>query len=338
MKELIIGITGADGVCLGVRLLEMLRDIKGVATHLVMTRQAEANLRLEGCRSADAVRGMADHSHAIDDMAASIASGSFVTDGMIIAPCSMKTLGGITSGYSCDLLLRAADVCLKEGRKVVLVPREMPLGRLHLRNLLTASELGCMIVPPMLTFYNAPRSIRDLMDHVLAKALLPFGIFAPGFNPWRGTEQETEESRTEMRDAAPFGAPVVLHEGSGRTAVRLEARSIGPDLDVLLSGGSAHIGATALALPPDEDGVDGDAAKPCVRTLAVPGHRDDVPARALAARLCLAVKRPVCVTAGIHIDAASGEEIAVILRNAERACDRLAICLAPQSAPLRETP
>ncbi|MCR5563804.1 MAG: UbiX family flavin prenyltransferase [Desulfovibrio sp.] len=190
MKKLIIGITGADGVCLGVRLLEMLRDMEDVTTHLVMTRQAETNLRLEGFPSPDAVRDMADHCHSIDNMAASIASGSFVTDGMIIAPCSMKTLGGITSGYSCDLLLRAADVCLKEGRKVVLVPRESPLSRLHLRNLLTANELGCMIVPPMLTFYNTPQSLQDLIDHVLTKALLPFGISASGFRPWRGTEEE----------------------------------------------------------------------------------------------------------------------------------------------------
>lgn len=190
MKELIIGITGADGVCLGVRLLEILRDMEDVTTHLVMTRQAEANLRLEGSHSPDAVRDMADYCHAIDNMTASIASGSFVTDGMIVAPCSMKTLGGITTGYSCDLLLRAADVCLKEGRKVVLVPREIPLGRLHLRNLLTANELGCMIVPPMLTFYNAPHSFQDLMDHVLGKVLLPFGIFATGFRPWKGTEEE----------------------------------------------------------------------------------------------------------------------------------------------------
>ncbi|MCR5563805.1 MAG: hypothetical protein K6F46_10675 [Desulfovibrio sp.] len=132
-----------------------------------------------------------------------------------------------------------------------------------------------------------------------------------------------------MCDAASPGTPIVLHEGTGRTAVRLEARRIGADIAVLLSGGTVHIGATVLALPPalfpdDHDG----APRPCVRALTVPGHRDDVPARALAARLCLAMNRPVCVTAGIHIDAASRAEIAVILRNAERACDRLILCLA----------
>lgn len=134
-----------------------------------------------------------------------------------------------------------------------------------------------------------------------------------------------------MGDAASPGTPIVLHEGTGRSAVRLEARRIGSDLAVLLSGGSEHIGATVLALPPalpPDEAVCDDATRPCVRTLTVPGHRDDVPARMLAARLCLAMNRPVCVTAGIHIDAASREEIDAILCNAERACDRLILCLA----------
>ena len=186
MKRLIIGITGADGVCLGVRLLRVLKDVEGIETHLVMTESAVKNLQIEGGATADELRGLADAVYDIRNLAAAVSSGSFITDGMIIVPCSMKTLAGIVSGYSENLLLRAADVCLKEGRKLVLVPREMPLGRLHLRNLLTASELGCTIVPPVLTFYNRPASVEDHIDHILAKALLPFGVILPNFRAWEG--------------------------------------------------------------------------------------------------------------------------------------------------------
>ena len=128
---------------------------------------------------------LADAVYDPGDMAAAISSGSFVTDGMIVLPCSMKTLAGVVSGYTDNLLLRAADVCLKEGRRVVLCPREMPLGRVHLRNLLSASELGCVIVPPILTFYNAPQTLDDQIRHVVGKALLPFGIETDGFVPWK---------------------------------------------------------------------------------------------------------------------------------------------------------
>ena len=127
---------------------------------------------------------LADRVYPPDDMAAAISSGSFVTDGMIVLPCSMKTLAGIVSGYADNLLLRAADVTLKEGRKLVLCPREMPLGRVHLRNLLAASELGCAIIPPMLTFYNHPMTVEDEISHVVGKVLLQFGITPRSFKPW----------------------------------------------------------------------------------------------------------------------------------------------------------
>jgi len=186
MKRLIIGLTGADGVCLGVRLLELLREMPDIETHLVMTEAAERNLLLEGKTTPDGVRALADKCYAIDDMTALIASGSFVTAGMLIVPCSMKSLAALTCGYTENLLQRAADVCLKEKRRVVLVPREMPLGRVHLRNLLTADELGCTIVPPVLTFYNKPQNIQDHIDHILGKALLQFDIQLPAFRAWEG--------------------------------------------------------------------------------------------------------------------------------------------------------
>lgn len=185
MRKIIIGISGADGVCLGVRLLELLKNLEEVETHLVMTPSAKRNLELEGI-SIDSVMTLADYTYQPDDMTAKIASGSFGTEGMIIVPCSMKSLAALTSGYTDNLLQRAADVCLKENRKVVLIPREMPLGRVHLRNLLTANELGCTIIPPVLTFYNQPTSVQDHIDHILGKALMQFGITLSTFKAWEG--------------------------------------------------------------------------------------------------------------------------------------------------------
>ena len=126
-------------------------------------------------------------------MAAAISSGSFYTDGMIVAPCSMKTLSAIANGYSDSLLIRAADVCIKECRKVVLMPREMPLSRIHLRNMSLAAEAGCVIVPPMLTFYNGSKSVDDMVNHALGKALMQFGIVLPGFQSWRGDHLSKED-------------------------------------------------------------------------------------------------------------------------------------------------
>ena len=186
MKKLIVGISGADGVCIGRRVLEVLREEPGVETHLVMSRAAERNFRLEYGVDAQEIKALADVVYEPEDMAAKISSGSYLTDGMIVAPCSMKTLAGIAHGYADNLLVRAADVCLKENRRVVLIPREMPLGLIHLRNLTAAAEAGCAIVPPMLTFYNRPGTVARQVDHVVGKALMQFGIVPACFHPWEG--------------------------------------------------------------------------------------------------------------------------------------------------------
>lgn len=186
MKKLIIGISGADGVCMGWRALELLREMPEVETHLVMSRAAERNFRLECDVDAAAVKALADYCYDPEDMAAAIASGSFITEGMLVAPCSMKTLSAIANGYADTLLVRAADVCLKERRRVVIMPRETPLGLIHLRNLIAAAEAGCAIVPPMMTFYNHPVALSDQVDHVVGKALMQFGLTPPGFRPWTG--------------------------------------------------------------------------------------------------------------------------------------------------------
>ena len=184
--RIIEGISGADGVSLGVRLLGILRSMEGVETLLIMSRAAERNLALEGQPAPGEVRALADRWYEPEDMAAEVASGSFPTDGMIVAPCSMKTLSAVAHGYTENLLVRAADVCLKEGRRVVLMPRETPLGIIHIKNMLAAAEAGCAIVPPMLTYYCRPESLDDAADHVLGKALMQFGLTPPGFRPWGG--------------------------------------------------------------------------------------------------------------------------------------------------------
>lgn len=181
--RIIVGVSGASGVVMSRSLLAALRRA-GCETHLVVTDAARRTWELETGGSVDALLGLADRVYDAHDMAACISSGSFVTDGMIVLPCSMKTLAGIVSGYTDNLLLRAADVCLKENRRVVLCPRETPLGRVHLRNLLAASELGCVIVPPMLTFYNAPQTVQEQINHVVGKVLLQLGIVSEDFVPW----------------------------------------------------------------------------------------------------------------------------------------------------------
>ena len=181
--QLIVGISGASGVIMGYRLLESLHGA-GCRTHLIVTESARRTWELETERPIDELFAMADYVHDSHDVAACVSSGSYVTDGMIVLPCSMKTLAGVVSGYTDNLLLRAADVCLKEGRKLVLCPREMPLGRVHLRNMCTAAELGCVIVPPMLTFYNFPETLDDEINHVVGKVMLQFGLKSPDFVPW----------------------------------------------------------------------------------------------------------------------------------------------------------
>ena len=184
MQRLIVGITGASGVIMGVGLLRALRGMDEVESHLVMTRGAVETLGQETKISPEEVRALADEAYDPEDMGAVISSGSFRTEGMIVLPCSMKTVAGIASGFSENLLLRAADVCLKEGRKVVLVPRETPLSRIHLRNLREAAEAGCVILPPVLTFYNGADTVEKQVEHILGKVLMQFGIEYAGLRPW----------------------------------------------------------------------------------------------------------------------------------------------------------
>lgn len=186
--RLIVGISGASGVLMGLRLLEELKRHQGVEAHVVITEAAWRNFELETQADRETIYALADYVHSNDNLGAVIASGSFRTDGMVVIPCSMKTLSAIANGYDSNLLVRAADVCLKEGRKVVLVPREMPLGASHIRNMALALDGGCCVMPPMLTFYNHADTLEQQVDHVVGKILLQFGLEPARFKPWKGDE------------------------------------------------------------------------------------------------------------------------------------------------------
>ena len=183
-KRVVIGMSGASGAILGIEALRIFRELGGYETHLIVSTGAELTIALETGTTLDEVRGLADVVHDNANLGAAVASGSFRTMGMLVVPCSMKTVAGIAHGFSDNLLLRAADVMLKEGRPLVLMPRETPLSIIHLRNLLAAAEAGAAIVPPMVTHYHGPTSIADMNRHLLGKALGRMGIDLPGMRRW----------------------------------------------------------------------------------------------------------------------------------------------------------
>jgi 4-hydroxy-3-polyprenylbenzoate decarboxylase len=186
-KRLVIGMSGASGAILGIDMLKVLRENPEWETHLVISRGAELTIAQETEYTLDEVRNLADKVYDIKNIGASIASGSFKTEGMVIIPSSMKTVAGIACGYSDNLLLRAADVTIKERRTLVVVPRESPLSTIHLRNMLSLADTGAIIIPPMVTYYNAPLSLADMNRHIIAKILDKFGIEVLGFKRWGET-------------------------------------------------------------------------------------------------------------------------------------------------------
>lgn len=186
MKRLIVAMTGATGAPLGVHLLETLRDIPEIETHLILSKWARATIELETPYTVSEVHALADVVHGAGDQAAAISSGSFRTDGMVVIPCSMKTLAGIRTGYADGLIGRAADVVLKERRRLVLVARETPLSEIHLDNMLALARMGAVILPPMLAFYNQPSSVGDMVNHITTRVLDQFDLDAPDARRWNG--------------------------------------------------------------------------------------------------------------------------------------------------------
>ena len=184
--RLIVAITGSSGAIYGVRLLEALRAARKAEVHLVISKAGRLTLALETGRKVRDVEKLAQHVHRDEDLAASIASGSFKTAGMIVAPCSMKTLSGIVHSYADNLVVRAADVVLKERRKLVLMPRETPLHVGHCRLMLQAAEMGAIIAPPIPAFYGRPKTIDDLVNHSVGRVLDLFDIESRLVRRWKG--------------------------------------------------------------------------------------------------------------------------------------------------------
>lgn len=183
-KRMIVGITGASGIVYGIRCLETLRDL-GVETHLVMSPTAEVTLAHETDLKVAQVKGLADKVHRIDDLAAAPSSGSFPVLGMIVAPCSMRTLAEIAAGLGGNLITRAADVTLKERRRLVLMARETPLHLGHIRAMATVTELGAIVAPPVPAFYSRPSSLEEMVDHSVGRVLDLFGLDSGRFRRWK---------------------------------------------------------------------------------------------------------------------------------------------------------
>ena len=184
--RLVVGISGSSGPQFGVALLRTLRDLGSVETHLVVSEGARTTIPLEMDLAVQEVEALADVVYKAGDLGAAIASGSFLTMGMVIIPCSMKTLAAVAWGHSSDLLSRAADVSLKERRRLVLVTRETPLNLAHLRNMVAVTEAGAVVLPPVPAFYHRPATIEDLLQHTVGKVLDQFGIEHQAFKRWQG--------------------------------------------------------------------------------------------------------------------------------------------------------
>jgi 4-hydroxy-3-polyprenylbenzoate decarboxylase len=196
--RLIVGITGATGTIFGIRLLQMLHG-SGVETHLVLSKWASRTLVHETSHSVKEVQDLATESYGVTDQGAAISSGSFVTLGMVIAPCSMRTLAAIAHGLGDNLIHRAADVILKERRKLVLVVRESPFNEIHLENMLKLARMGVVILPPVPAFYNNPQNLDDMVNHITMRVIDQFDIHLDVMNRWDGVllDQKRSEKDSE---------------------------------------------------------------------------------------------------------------------------------------------
>jgi len=190
---LIIGITGATGVIYGIRLLEVLSAIDDVETHLILSEASRQIIKYETDKKVEEIEKLADFSYNVDDIGTRLASGSFKRDGMIIAPCTIKTMSALANSYSDNLLVRSGDVTLKEGKKLILLVRETPLHIGHIKNMERLCEMGATIMPPVPAFYHRPKTILDIVDHTVGKALDLFGIEHNLFPRWSGIEPERRD-------------------------------------------------------------------------------------------------------------------------------------------------
>ena len=192
--RLIIGVSGASGSIYGYRLLQRLRQEPKVETHLILTRSAERTAFLENGHTAEEFKALADYNYPLEDIGSRLASGSFLTQGMVIAPCSIHSMSAIAVGLSSNLLIRAADVCLKERRKLILMVRETPLHLGHLRTMTALTEMGAIILPPVPGFYNQPKTILDIVDHSVDRVLDLMDLPSPDVRRWDGGKSASKKA------------------------------------------------------------------------------------------------------------------------------------------------
>ena len=185
-RRIIVAISGASGSIYGLRILQTLREAPDVETHLIVSDAGWLNLQQETGLASEVVQALADHSHALHNVGATVASGSFRCDGMVVAPCSMRTLASVANGLSDNLITRAADVMLKERRRLILMARETPLNLAHLRNMVSATEMGAIVFPPVPAFYLRPQSVGELVDHTVARVLDLLDLPSPHAQRWAG--------------------------------------------------------------------------------------------------------------------------------------------------------
>jgi 4-hydroxy-3-polyprenylbenzoate decarboxylase len=197
-KRIVIGISGASGVIYGVRMLELLKETD-FETHLIISESGRLNIEIETGYKPRDVEAMADFVYDHKDMAASLSSGSFLTEGMVVIPCTVKSLSGIANSYNENLLVRAADVTLKEKRKLVLVVRETPLHIGHLRLMTLAAEMGAHLVPPVPSFYHQPETIEDIIDQTIGKIFDYFGIEHDLFRRWGAEKKDSKDSKAHLK-------------------------------------------------------------------------------------------------------------------------------------------
>src|SRR5258705_11515543 len=209
MRRLIVGMTGSTGAIFGVRFLEALKLAGDVESHLVISKWAQRTIEHETNYTVEQVRALADVVHSPGDMGATLSSGSFLTEGMAVIPCSVRTLGGIAQGVGDHIVHHAAYVVLKERRKLVLVVRETPLSEVHLENMLKLSRMGVLMLPPMPAFYNHPQSVDDVVNHIVMRVLDQFGISAPNEKRWDG------HMHTAAKIAAVHPAAPAVKSGTG---------------------------------------------------------------------------------------------------------------------------
>ena len=207
--RLVIAMTGATGAALGIRLLEVLGEL-GIETHLVLSDWARATIKLETDSSVTEVRALASHAYSARDLAACISSGSFRTDGMVVCPCSMKTLSAIRSGYSDNLITRAADVTLKERRRLILVAREAPLSEIHLDNMHYLARAGAVIFPPTVAYYGQPTSVSEITDYVVGRVIDQLGIDHTLINRWKDDQHSAVNDVELSFDSAESAAPLAI--------------------------------------------------------------------------------------------------------------------------------